>query len=114
VILHWYSGSLPVLERAVAAGCYFSVNPAMLTSAPGREVVTRIPSARLLTETDGPFVRCRGREAEPRDVASVIRAVASMRGVAEEAALRMVYENFAGVLTRDTGVSRSCLDSEAL
>ncbi len=29
-ILHWYSGPLGTLERALAGGLYFSVNPAML------------------------------------------------------------------------------------
>jgi TatD DNase family protein len=99
VILHWFSGSMSVLERAVAAGCYFSINPAMLRSPGGREVTARIPETRLLTETDGPFVRIRAREAEPRDVREVIRSIALIRRGAEAAVARMTYENFVRLLT---------------
>jgi TatD DNase family protein len=36
LILHWYSGSLRVLEQAAACGFYFSVNHAMCRSRRGR------------------------------------------------------------------------------
>lgn len=99
VILHWFSGSLSVLEQAMEAGCYFSINPAMLKSARGREIISRIPDTRLLTETDGPFVHWRGREAEPRDVTDVVRSVAALRGYGGEAVARRIFENFTAVLT---------------
>ncbi len=102
-ILHWYSGSFSVLEQAAAAGCYFSVNPAMVRSAQGREVVARIPTARLLTETDGPFVQQRGREAEPFDVRELIRATASLRGESEEILRKIIYQNFATIVARGAG-----------
>lgn len=98
VILHWFSGSEAVLERAVAAGCYFSINSAMLRSSRGRELLTRIPDGRLLSETDGPFVRCRGREAEPLDVVEVVRSIAALRGRPRAAVAHQIYNNFAEIL----------------
>jgi len=35
-ILHWFSGSSKTLAKAVAQGCFFSINPAMLESTGGR------------------------------------------------------------------------------
>jgi TatD DNase family protein len=55
-ILHWYSGSLKQLDRAIELGCYFSVNEHMLNSPNGRTIVLRIPADRLLLESDAPFI----------------------------------------------------------
>ena len=45
------------LEEADRLGCWFSVGPAMLRSAKGRELTSRLPRGRILTESDGPFVK---------------------------------------------------------
>lgn len=77
-ILHWYSGPLRLIERAINAGCYFSVNAAMLRSDTGRRIIARLPSDRVLTETDGPFVQVLGRPARPPDVADVADQLAAV------------------------------------
>lgn len=55
-ILHWYSGSLKQLDRAIELGCFFSVNEYMLNSLNGRSIVQKIPVNRLLLESDAPFI----------------------------------------------------------
>ena len=55
-ILHWYSGSLKQLDRALEMGCYFSVNEQMLRSANGAKIIHRIPVERMVLESDAPFV----------------------------------------------------------
>jgi len=55
VILHWYSGSLKELERALSYGFYFSINYKMTKSANGKKIIEQIPTERILLETDGPF-----------------------------------------------------------
>ena len=55
-ILHWYSGSLKQLDRALEMGCYFSINEQMLMSANGLKVIHRIPVERMVLESDAPFV----------------------------------------------------------
>ena len=55
-ILHWYSGSLKQLDRALEMGCYFSVNEQMLRSANGAKIIRRIPVERMVLESDAPFV----------------------------------------------------------
>lgn len=55
-ILHWYSGSLKQLDRALEMGCYFSINEQMLMSANGLKIIHRIPVERMVLESDAPFV----------------------------------------------------------
>ncbi len=53
-IFHWFTGSGLALNRAVKAGCMFSVNEMMLITRRGREYARQLPSDRLLVETDLP------------------------------------------------------------
>jgi hypothetical protein len=43
-ILHWYTDSLSVAERALAAGLYFSVNPSMTRSKGGQRLLQLLPT----------------------------------------------------------------------
>ncbi len=79
-VFHWYAGPLDVLERLLAAGHYCSINPAMVRSNRGRDVITHLPRERALTETDGPFVKVGGRTAVPADVELVYQHIADAWG----------------------------------
>lgn len=94
IVFHWYSGSLTVLDQAVNDGHYFSINPAMIKSATGQKVISRIPKEQVLTETDGPFVNVGSRSAVPSDVAIVERFLASQWSTSDLTARRLVKENF--------------------
>jgi TatD DNase family protein len=76
-ILHWYSGPLKHLDDALAAGMYFSVNPAMLLSRSGRRILEALPADRVLGETDGPYTTVDGRAAEPKDIPSLVTELAA-------------------------------------
>ena len=93
-VFHWYSGPLTVLDRAIAAGFYFSVNPAMIRSDKGQRILGRIPRDRVMTETDGPYVKLGSRPAEPRDVAEVIAFLARVWGLSVEDASARVLDNY--------------------
>lgn len=54
-ILHWFTGSISQVERAIELGCYFSINPNMLKTKSGLEIIKRVPVTRILLETDAPF-----------------------------------------------------------
>lgn len=71
VVFHWYSGPLKTLDRAISLGHYFSFNPAMIKSKNGIKIIERIPPERVLTETDGPFVKIGNRTVFPKDVSFV-------------------------------------------
>lgn len=55
VIFHWFSGPSNLVPAIIERGYYFSVNEAMCLSNNGRQIIARIPTERLLTETDAPY-----------------------------------------------------------
>lgn len=98
VIFHWYTGSLTTLDKISRAGHYFSVNPAMLTSTKGREIISRIPPAKMLTETDGPYTQVNQNAARPNDVSLVLKYLASLWGCSFDDASKRVHDNFLALI----------------
>lgn len=92
-ILHWYSGPQRLVTRALDAGCYFSVNSAMLRSETGRLIAASLPPERVLTETDGPFVEMLGRPARPVDVTGVADQLAGLWRVEPDIGHAMLARN---------------------
>ena len=98
VVFHWYSGPLGTLDELLTLGHYCSVNPAMIRSAKGQQIVARIPPERVLTETDGPYVSGQGRAATPTDVALVVEYLSSVWSASPQKVDRMVQVNFRRLL----------------
>lgn len=92
VVLHWFTGSKAEARRAVALGCYFSINAQMLNST-RTEIISMLPLDRLLTESDGPFTNHMGRPSRPSDMLSLARQLALARGVSVEQITSSVCEN---------------------
>lgn len=99
-ILHWYSGPAALVARATAAGAYFSVNGAMLSSASGRRIIDAIPRDRALTETDAPYAKSPGSRGLPTDVAAVVDGLAKVWAVTRSDATAQVFANMATVYER--------------
>lgn len=66
-IMHWFTGNIKELQRALSLGCWFSINPKMCCSKSGREIIMKIPLNRILPETDGPFTEKNGKLYMPWD-----------------------------------------------
>jgi TatD DNase family protein len=94
IIMHWFSGTTRELEHAAMAGCWFSVNPAMVSSRSGQTLISAMPRDRLITETDGPFLKNGGRGAQPKDVITAIRGLSSLWRSSEQETANIVIENF--------------------
>jgi len=90
-VLHWYSGPLRPIDDALAAGLYFSVNPAMVRSRTGRRIIEALPRERVVTETDGPYTRIGGRAAEPRDVPRLVAELSRVWGLTPDEARTSIY-----------------------
>lgn len=76
-ILHWFSGTQSEALRALEIGCWFSINPAMGATASSLKVIDSIPIGRMLTESDGPFVKDHaGSALAPGDVQGAIELIA--------------------------------------
>ena len=99
VVLHWFTGTLADARRAVALGCYFSINSEMLRSPKHRQLALSLPVDRLLTETDGPFIEAKGRPVRPRDVARTVEQLAALRSLPLETMNRTILANLRALLT---------------
>lgn len=98
IVLHWFTGTRAEAKRATDLGCYFSVNNSMMRSNRGRETVSSLPIERVLTETDGPFVKVGGRPARPADVADVVALLADSRKVSPSEMASRVQSNLQALL----------------
>ncbi len=99
-VFHWYSGPLGLIDKAVSDDHYFSINPAMVKSKKGQEIVERIPPERILTETDGPYVKIKGRPAEPGDVILVILYLKDVWNTSLEKVEKKIHQNFNMLIKR--------------
>jgi TatD DNase family protein len=97
-ILHWFSGTLRELDRAIRLDCWFSVGPAMLQSAKGRRLVEAMPPNRILTESDGPFARNDTGPLMPWDVGRAEFCLATVWGRDTEEARCTIRDNFRALL----------------
>jgi TatD DNase family protein len=87
-VMHCFSGGEAMLEEALGLGLHISLaGPVTYPNAPRLAAVARrVPSDRLLVETDCPYltpVPHRGRRNEPAYVRLVAQRIAEIRGQSE-------------------------------
>lgn len=98
-LLHCFSSSRRLAERAVMMGGYVSFS-GILTfpkSNELREIARDLPADRLLVETDAPYlapVPFRGKRNEPAYVAHTARVLAQVRALEPEAVADLTTGNF--------------------
>lgn len=99
VVLHWFTGTPSEAQRAVALGCYFSINGEMLRSPKNRKTVAALPLDRILTETDGPFVERDGHPLRPRDVGRAVMELAEVFGLSTSVMADSIIANLKRLVT---------------
>ena len=99
-ILHWFSGSLHDLDRAVKLGCWFSIGPAMLVSEKGRRLAARMPCERVLTESDGPFAQLNGKPVMPWQVENALGALGQIWSLPIEDVNQRIHSNLQDLLVK--------------
>lgn len=97
-VIHCYSGSWEMAEELLKLGWYLGVDGPLTwkNTAKLPEIVQKIPSDRLLVETDSPYltpVPYRGKRNEPAYVRAVAEFAAELRGES--------LENFAARTTQN-------------
>jgi TatD DNase family protein len=80
-VLHWFTGTKAEARRAIELGCYFSINIEMLKNERHAGLITGLRQDRLLTETDGPFVKGATGTMRPRDVTHTLGSLARLLGL---------------------------------
>jgi TatD DNase family protein len=93
VILHWFTGTSRQLQQAISNGLYFSINVAMVHSQKGRDLIAAIPRNRMLTESDGPFVRMGPEPASPSSSQIVVAHLARHWGLSEAEVVQTLVRN---------------------
>lgn len=83
-ILHWFSGSVNELKEAIDMNCLFSVNPLMLRSKKGTDLVSRIPPDLVLPESDGPFAKMYGKSIMPWEAIQISSSLTTIWGCSSE------------------------------
>jgi TatD DNase family protein len=96
-ILHWYTGALGHIDAALDAGFYFSVNAAMLRSKKGAKLLASLPRDRVVTETDGPYVKIGRRPSAPADVPRIVADLAGVWSCTAEEARQQIWTNMSEI-----------------
>lgn len=97
-VVHCFTGSVAEAEACLALGLYVGITGWICDERRGRhldDVVRIVPAARLLVETDGPYLlprdlthRPRDRRNEPAFLPHIVAAIARARGEAPDTLAR--------------------------
>ncbi len=117
VIIHGFKGSLETMKKLLDIGCYFSVGGNMILDEFKSEmtkddwvlfqsIIEKIPSDRLLIETDGP---CRtepnppegAQRSMPTYIFKMIAKIASVRNLSQEKLVESTNKNFSRLIQDD-------------
>jgi len=98
-VLHWFMGNKTELNQAIDKGCWFSVGPAMLTTKRGQELISLVPQNRVLTESDGPFAKWKGRPLMPWDVELSFEQLAKIWGTTYIGVKEKIHSNFRALVS---------------
>lgn len=85
VVLHCFTGDVEIAKECAGRGWFlsFAGNVTYPKNGHLRDAAAAVPLARVLVETDSPFLapqRLRGRDNSPANVLDVIETVATARG----------------------------------
>lgn len=84
-VLHAFDGRAAYAERGAAAGCVFSVPPAVARGEQMQKMVRRLPLESLLLESDAPALAAvAGERNEPAEVVRSLDMVAALKGVSTD------------------------------
>lgn len=97
-VMHCFSGDYALAQACLDLGLYISI-PGSVTFSSNRsyrEMVRQLSLARLVVETDSPFISphpFRGKRNEPARVELVARAIADLKGESFELVAQVTSDN---------------------
>ena len=97
VIMHYYSGPIKEMERAINNGYYFSVNYTMTQTQNGRKIISRIPPDRLLTESDAPFISMSTNNEN--QISTILELLSSQLAINRKNLEEQIFSNFRRILS---------------
>ncbi len=101
VVLHWFTGTYSEAKRAVELGCYFSINGEMLLKPHHQKLIAKLPSNRILTESDGPFTAASTKANHVDTLAETIEMLARVRNADSHEVSQLIVSNMRNVMGGD-------------
>lgn len=104
-VLHCFTENWEMAQAAIELGFYISISGIVTfkTATELQEVVKKIPSDKLLIETDSPWlapVPYRGKQNQPGYVREVGEFIANLKGVSVEELAKVTTKNFYDLFNR--------------
>lgn len=99
-ILHWFTGKVSELERAVEFGCWFSINPIMCNTKKGLSLIKKIPKNKILPESDGPFTAIKNKSIYPWEAINVINTLSEIWQCSNDDVIKQLKINLETLLGR--------------
>lgn len=99
-IFHWYTGPVNLIKEIASEGYYFSINPAMIRSIKGQEIISNIPPSNVLTESDGPFIKYNNRPLKPADLGILTEYLATAWDISEAEVTKKIRDNFKKIISQ--------------
>ena len=94
--LHFFAGSREEAKPFLDTGFSFSFTGVITFAKQYEEIIQYLPLARIMSETDSPYVApapYRGKRNEPLYVKEVVKAIAAIRSTPEEKVRAAIIEN---------------------
>ena len=86
-VLHSFSGSLELLERALSFGAYISFCPKTRLKKNFKELARAVPLQKLLLESDGPY------QGNPEDIPELAKEIAECKNMELKVLAAEIYKN---------------------
>ena len=94
VIMHWFSGRLFDLRKAINIGCYFSINNQMVDTRQGEELIKLVPMNKILLETDAPFTKMSRSKYSIKCIDYVLKRLSFIRNMNNKDTINELLENY--------------------
>lgn len=100
-IIHWYSGPLGLVDDFLKLDCYWTISVDITESELSKDLVSKLPIERILTETDGPTALewVNGEYAYPDYVENIVREISLIKGLAYEDCKNKINNNFKSLIS---------------
>ena len=97
-VMHCYSGSKETAKELLDEGMYFSFGGTSTykNARSVREVIEYLPTDRILTETDSPYLAPEGKRGtinEPKNIPVIAKNIAEIKGIPVDKLAEIVYKN---------------------
>lgn len=95
VLMHCFGGKLKLAKRIADNGWYLSIPPSVVRSSHFQRIVEEVHLARLLTETDAPYLAPQpDQRNEPAFVTEAVKKIAEIKGMEVKETSEVIFMNY--------------------